>query len=37
MTEREIKNLWACIDSLLDAKIIDSEQHKALAQSLGLL
>lgn len=37
MTEREIKNLWACINSLLDAKVIDAEKAEELAKKFGLI
>lgn len=37
MTERETKNLWACINSLLDAKVIDAAKAEELARRFGLL
>ena len=37
MTEREIKNLWACIYSLKDAGVINEEQADGLAKRFGLV
>lgn len=36
MSEKEIKALWAAIDSLLDAGAISEEQHSRLVKRLGL-
>lgn len=36
MTDKEIKALWAAIDSLLDAGAIDEAKHTWLAKHLGL-
>lgn len=36
MTEKEIKNLWAAIDSLLEAGVIDEATLNKLAKRYGL-
>ena len=36
MTEREIKNLWGCLQSLKEAGVVNEEQMLQLAERFGL-